>query len=204
VAFLFDHLTAVLVGSVLLVALALVQQRGEADSVEASTTRIVQGRAAAFARTFERDVENLRPEAEARAALGAAYACAVTRDAAGRTTFAFPTLADPAAGPASPVVLVRYRAVATGDSAFVRGAMQPLLRVERAVEGGGAPVRASSDDLVNFDVALFAARSGTPLADCPPDLARVRLDLALAVPQPAAAPALARLSATPRPLARGG
>ncbi|NNF58843.1 MAG: hypothetical protein HKN04_11455 [Rhodothermaceae bacterium] len=182
-----DHLAAVLIGSVILVVLMLMQQRTRQHTVEATVNQVVQARAHAFVRLLERDVENMRTEAQALNALGT-YTCAVSRDTSGRTTaFTFPTLLDPDQGPTSPVGHVTYRLEAAGDSVRVGEAISPLFRIVREEDDGSITMTAggSGETIVGFDVALFALRSAAPTFTCPDNLSRVRLEVQAAVEGPA-------------------
>jgi hypothetical protein len=212
---LLDHLAAVLVGTTVIVILLALQHRGREHAVEATVHQVAQAQAHAFARLFERDVENMRTEAETRAALGT-YACATSRDGAGRlASFTFPTLLDPDAGPASPVGHVTYRVEAPGDSVRVGTSSRALLRVVRETNDGSGPVVSggSSAVVVGFDVALFPRRATAPTPACPDDLSRVRLEVLTAIAGPTrhadgTTPAtpynLARYGFTFRPLGREG
>ena len=182
-----DHLAAVLIGSVILVVLMLMQQRTRQHTVEATVNQVVQARAYKFVRLLERDVENMRTEAQALNTLGS-YTCTVSRDTSGRTTaFTFPTLLAPDQGTASSVGHVTYRLQAAGDSVRVGEAYRPLFRVVREEDdGGGAELTGGSGEtIVGFDVALFALRSTAPTFTCPDNLSRVRLEVHAAVEGPA-------------------
>jgi hypothetical protein len=183
---MIDHLGAALVGAVALVTLLAMGIQGRESAVETAVSHATQLRAQEFMRVIERDVENMRTEGEARAALGT-YACGVTRDGDGRLeSFTFPTLLDPASGASSAVGHVTYSSQATGDSVRVDGHSRPLYRVVRRQDAGAGAVESggSGDVLVGIDVGLFASRSQTPSAACPDDLSRVRLDLLIAIAGP--------------------
>jgi hypothetical protein len=211
---MIDHLSAVLVGAVALMVVLALSIRGRESAVETAVANVSQERAHAVMRILERDIENMRTEAETRDAVGL-YTCAVVRDSSGRLqSFTFPTLLDPARGPSSPIGHVTYRVEPVGDSVAVEGRRRPLHRVVRQEDDGTGPVAGggSGDVLVEVDVMLFANRSTLPASACPDDLSRVRIEFATAVagPQrhvdgsaPPAAYNLARHGYTFRPPARG-
>ena len=184
---MIDHLGAALVGTVALVTVLAVSIRGRESAVETVVSHATQMRAQEFMRVIERDVENMRTEGEALAAVGT-YACGITRDGAGRLeSFTFPTLLDPASGAASPIGHVTYRSQPTGDSVSVDGQLRPLYRVVREEDDGSGAVESggSGDVVVGIDVGLFASRSAMPSVTCPDDLSRVRLDFLTAIAGPA-------------------
>ena len=162
--FLLDHLTAVLVGGTLLVALLVVQQRGQQGATEAVLRYQNQTLASHFLDTVQRDVENIRPREEAEAAFDGSYRFSVRRSADDEYTsqLVFPTLvprpsADPSAPPEYEVGYVVYHATPTGRSVSVDGTPRPTVRVQRYVfrRGDAAPTPdGGSGDLVDFDVAL--------------------------------------------------
>ncbi len=183
---IIDHLGAVLVGTVALVIVLALSIRGREDAVETAVGHVTQQRAHAFVRVLERDVENMRPEAETRAAIGS-YTCAVTRDGSGRLeSFTFPTLLDPDRGSSSPIGHVTYRSESTGDSVRVAGQLRPLLSIVRYQDDGTGevPGGGSGDVVVDIDVMLFARQSGAAASTCPADLSRVRVELQAATPGP--------------------
>ena len=123
---MIDHLAATLVGTVALVIVLALSVRSRESVVETTVNHVAQTRAREFMRVFERDVENMRPEAETNAAVGA-YTCATVRDAGGRLeSFTLPTLLDPDLGPASPIGHVTYLSLPVGDSVMVDGRPRPL------------------------------------------------------------------------------
>ena len=62
--FLLDNLTAVIVGTVLLGALLVLQQRGQQKAVEAAQRYRAESMVAELATTVERELENARGRAE--------------------------------------------------------------------------------------------------------------------------------------------
>lgn len=173
---LLDHLTAFLVGSVLLVALVYLQQRGQQGAVEATLRYQNQTAAARFLDAVERDVENIRTVSQMGAAFGGpgvsdslAFSVRQGTGADGRvytSQFAFPTLANPPedrgapTDPAGEVAIVVYHVTPTGRSVDVNGTDRPTYRARRYVyrRGDAAPAEdGGSGDLVDFDVRLYQA-----------------------------------------------
>lgn len=183
--FWLDHLAAVLVAIILTVALFLVQQRGRQHAVQATVTHTVQTRTYDFVRTFERDVENMRTEGQARAATGT-YTCAATESGSVTTAFTFPTLLRPDLGPGSPVGHVTYRLESTGRTVRAGGAERALFRLIREQDNGTTTTTTggSGETIVGFDVALFARGASAPALVCPDNLGRVRLELLAAAEGP--------------------
>lgn len=168
-AFLFDNLTAFLVGATLLVGLVFVQQRGRQSAVEATVRYRAEVQTASFLETLARDLENARTKEQAREAHGPYVervgadgkregdhdlerALSIYGTAARTDWFEFVTLADPEAGPNSALVPVAYLLRPTGATAAARGVARPVYEVVRyecarpcktsadwAPRGGSAP-----------------------------------------------------------------
>lgn len=161
-AFIFDHLTAVLVGATLLGGLFLLQVRGQQTAIEAAQRYRVQTQTASFAQVVERDVENIRTQAQAEAAFE--HYRFTLRQATGTdgTVYtaqaAFVTLRDPALGAASPAVLVSYDVQPTGRTLDVGGQLRPTYRVWRRVyDGSGSALveEGGAEDVVDFDLTAL-------------------------------------------------
>jgi len=183
---MIDHLGAVLVGTVALVTILSLSHRARESAVETTVGNVAQARAHAFMRVLERDVENMRTEAETRAAVGT-YSCGLTRDAGGSVeSFTVPTLLDPDRGAASPVGHVTYRREPTGDSVHVDGSPRALYSMVREEDAGAGPIPGggSGGVIVGIDVGFFALRSVGSTPICPDDLSRVRLEFVTAIPGP--------------------
>lgn len=171
-AFLFDHLTAVVVGSVLLVGLLVTTQRGRQSAVEASIRYRAEVQTASFAETLTRDLENARTSRQAKAALGlyARDALDGPRERAleiqGSTTqtewLQFVTLAEPASGSASPLVAVSYRLEPTGEQLRANGAVRSLHRIVRYVHtaAGWEAQGGSMPTVVGFQVTVPGGATG--------------------------------------------
>ena len=168
-AFILDNLTAILVGTTLLVALLFVQQRGQQSAIDATTRYQSQRMTSALATTIERDVENIRTKDQTVAAFGpwgataSAYRFSLRRatgtDGESYTSqFSFPTLKDPALGDASPILIVTYHVEPTGATVRLDGVDRPMYQVTRYEFERGGPVRAQgvTSGLVDFEVTAFA------------------------------------------------
>ncbi len=219
-AFIFDHLTAFLVGTTLLVGLLFVQQRGRQSAVEASIRYQTEVQAAAFVETLTRDLENARTKEQAVTAFGAYEAddlggpterAVGIHEIHGETEWIeFVTLAEPEAGSASPLVPVAYRKEATGEQVTANGQIRNLYRIVRYTLQGAQWVEAGSSPstVVGFDVSIPSGAIGR-LPELP---ARIDFVVELAYPMPAQAAAdqteravagLTRQGATARVYAAG-
>ena len=188
-AFLFDHLTAFLVGASLLVGLLFVQQRGRQSAIESTVRYRAEVQTASFVETLARDLENARTREQARAALGpyrrradpagtaevAERALAIYGTDARTEWLEFVTLADPDAGRGSPLVPVAYRMEPTGETAAVRGTARPVFQVVRyecaapcATTRDWAPRGGSAPAVVGFQVRAEPGGSNGRLAELPP------------------------------------
>lgn len=142
-AFILDHLTAILVGATLLAALLYVQQHGQQTAVETTLRHRTETQTASFLATLSRDLENARTGRQVETGLGTWAPDSISSwtnrslQLGGtweRTDFiTFVTLADPNSGASSSLVAVGYRAVELPDSVDVNGVRQPLFRVDRYV-----------------------------------------------------------------------
>ncbi|HYE95414.1 MAG TPA: hypothetical protein VD962_04345 [Rubricoccaceae bacterium] len=175
-AAILDHLVAIIVGAVLILALVVVQQRSKQRAVETTIHTATQAQTLSFMDAFERDVENMRT----REAMGTFYQCVVEQDGGMTTRFTFPTLARPDSGQASRPALVTYRREPTGRVLQVNGVARPLYRLARLVATPGrnwAYAGGSTEIITDFDVAL-TPRGGAPITsgNCPDNLERVRVE----------------------------
>lgn len=158
----FDNLTAVFVGTTLLVAMLFVQQRGQHGAVEATVRYRTQKVTAEFMHTLERDVENMRTMHDMGLEFEGSREVRVRRASAtgGSYTlqFAFPTLLDPEDETPSEVVYVVYHVAPTGRQVVVNGALAPTYRAARYVLAPGATAAqpaGGSAELLDFDVTAF-------------------------------------------------
>jgi hypothetical protein len=191
-AFILDHLTAVLVGAVLLGALLVVQVRQQRESIVTTQRHGARVSSAGFIETVQRDVENLRTPDQAVAAFGATRF--VLRRATGSdgetytSHVSFPTLKDPALGSASPVVVVGYVVEPSGATLPVGPVVRPLYQVTRyeyARAAGALVSTGTTENVVDFDVAVIDADGDEIWAHAGiPDMPmRARLSVSVAPPR---------------------
>ena len=204
-AFLFDNITAFLVGATLLVGLLFVQQRGRQSAVEATVRYRAEVQMASFVETLARDLENARTREQAKAALGLyqerlrpdgtreggadlSRALSIYGTASQTEWLEFVTLADPDAGSASPLIAVAYFMKETGQTATARGVARPVFEVVRWVctdpcrksedwrpQGGSVPA------VVGFQVRAEPGGAVGRLAALPSSVA-VTVEAAYATP----------------------
>lgn len=189
---IFDHLTAIIVGVVVLLALATLQIRDRLAAVEGAVTDASESQAISALDVVSTDLENTMSETMALEDIGA-YRCRLTRSPDGQRTTAVevPTLARRTAGAPPRPAHVRYELVPEGDA--VRVARQSLQRysLTRAVDWGDGyrPAATVAQSLTDFDVTFRGRVSET--ADGAPPLRftgiAVSLDLALPTPGQVAA-----------------
>jgi|GEM_PF-2562036 len=165
-AFVLDHLTAILVGSTLLGGLLFLQMRQQQTSIETNQRDNAGQQADAFLTTLQRDIENTRTWTQSTTAFGGATRYAVTRGTAtdGETyteVLALPTLKDPSLGTASPVVLVQYIVYPTGETVRMGGVLRPVMRAERHEysRADGSSSMTAAESIVDFDVQFVYRNS---------------------------------------------
>lgn len=161
---IFDHLIAIIVGSVVILALIYVQHQSQKTSVEATERYVTETQTDEFARTLERDLENIRTVAQTEHAFG------MHRFALRRATgsdgnqftrqLSFPTLASPDLGNASPVMIVTYLVEPTGSSSRVGEQLRPLYKVTRYtyLRGGTSVRTGGAEKLIDFDIVSIDRR----------------------------------------------
>ncbi|MFN3595756.1 MAG: hypothetical protein ACK41D_00620 [Rubricoccaceae bacterium] len=159
-----DHLTAILVGATLLGVVVFVQQRQQQQVIDSTVRYRVEHATAAFMETLQRDVENMRAEAQARHGLGF-FQVELVQSAGLTRRFSFPTLAEPERGRASPLVMVSYVVQPTGRTARVQGTERPLFRVTRYAHVGGRYVRTGgAEEVTEFAVRAITADGASHVA----------------------------------------
>lgn len=177
-AFVFDHLIAILVGATLLGALLFIQQRGQQSAAENTIRHRTETQTSSFLSTLTRDLENTRTSRQITTGLGTwapdeinswgNRAFGIHGTATHTEWIELVTLADPNAGISSELQAVGYRTVATGDSVDVGGVSQALYRVDRYVFAPGMSdweQRGGSIDNVT-SIAIQATRlNGTVLTN---------------------------------------
>ena len=205
-AFLLDHLTAILVGSLLLVGLLFIQQRNSTSAVESTIRYQTESQATAFVETLARDLENARTRDQSRTALGPYEA-----DSLGGSTvrslglhlfpgtadtewIQFVTLADPEASAdddattTSDLIAVAYRMEPTGEQVTASGQIRNLHRIVRYVydgtgtgTGSWLPEGASPPTVVGFRVNALPGGTSGRITTLPP---RVDLTVEMAFETP--------------------
>ena len=193
---ILDNLTAVVVGTTLLVSLLFVQQRGQQSAVEASTRYQAQQTTSTFAATIERDVENIRTRAQSDSAFAGGattYRFTLRRGAGpdGATytrQFTFPTLQNPSLGLASPIVIVTYHLEPTGETLRIGGDDRPVFQATRYVyeRGGSVTSTGTLGGIVDFDVTAYG-ETGARILEAEvvdPTPPRVHIDVFTAVDIP--------------------
>lgn len=130
---IFDHLTAVLVGTVVLLLVMLTQREASAISIEQQARYGARMQTQGFTDWFERDL--LRVGEGLRTGSGG-FSLPVQRSD-GNTgelvTFRDTVIVRPGTTPLAQRLFTRYRLVAAGTQT-VRGAARPLFRLERWVQ----------------------------------------------------------------------
>ncbi len=179
------HLIAFLVVATLSVAFLTVRQRSQQQAVTAAAAYAAKTQARSFADFLGYDLDNLRGQPRAEAALGA-YDCAVEADGGLTTQFTFPTLDRPAPGTAAEVVQVTYAVTPTDDSVRVGARWMPTYHLSRSVDRGSGPEpEGGAALLAELEVALVG-QNGDTVTDgpAPADLREVRVAYAFAAPTP--------------------
>ena len=110
---IFDHITAILVGAVLVGALLFVQMRRQESAVLTTVRNRVEMQTTQFVDVLRRDVENIRTRRQAERAFGT-YRFSIDREVGtdGETytrVLSFPTVKDPSLGAPRPSRLSRTR-----------------------------------------------------------------------------------------------
>lgn len=161
-AFIQDHLIAVLVGSALLVTMLFVQQRSNHGGVEANLRHQTQNDILAFVELLERDLENARTEQQTIYG-GLQYRPRLQRSAGMTQILTFPTLENPSLGEASPLIYVTYRREWLGNTIEIEGQQRQLYRIARYTSSAGAAYvfsGGSRDVFVDFN-AMVTYRDGS-------------------------------------------
>lgn len=174
-AFIFDHLIAILVGATLLGALLFIQQRGQQSSIETNIRHRTETQTSSFLSTLSRDLENARTSRQITTGLGwwspdefgswGSRAFGIHGTDTHTDWIEFVSLANPEAGISSGLQAVGYRTVETGDSVTVGGVRQALYRVDRYVYEPGAADwvqrGGSADNLTRFALRATRLDGGT-------------------------------------------
>ncbi|HEX9951701.1 MAG TPA: hypothetical protein VGB53_08030 [Rubricoccaceae bacterium] len=161
---IFDHLIAILVGAVLVGTLLFVQMRRQESAIETTVRNRVEWHADEFLSVLQRDVENMRTVAQTQHAFGFdRYTIRRGRgtDGTGYTSqFSFPTLADPDLGVASPVAIVSYEAVPTGQTVRVGTVNRPTYAVTRYEYRRGGTVQRTGGAVGVLELNIISLPKG--------------------------------------------
>lgn len=199
---LLDHISAFIIATVLFVSVFTMINRSRQNAVEMQIGQMVQEQAYEFSRILERDLENIRSEAQVIARNtflepDLANVCSFVVDEKGRTTrLIFPTLKDPRLGANSDIVNVEYELVPTDTSVTYLGEKLDLYTIERFLRPGGdvstrIPDGSSGAFITHFAVTMHAdGIGGTELSGtassgaCPPDgaLTKTHIEIQAALP----------------------
>ncbi len=146
--FLYDHLIALLVGSVIFLMLFTIQRRAQQENVEQAMINVAKKQTLEFADVLERDLSN----AGYATAPGQGGLTAYHMRADGVTD----TLAFWGSDAAGTQIEVRY-VVSVVDTATIEGETLPLFEMQRFRRNGGLWVRdgASPSTLTHFSVTLL-------------------------------------------------
>ena len=200
-----DHLTAVVAGTIVLMALLAIQTRDRVEVVEGTISDVARRQAGSVADALAQEFDNALSEPMARAALGR-YRCRLARDAAGERTalVEVPAYVRTVQGGAVSAAHVQYRLVADGRTVAVGRQAVPSYRLLREVDTGSGYRAATvvAESVVDFDVK-FRGRASEVFTGGPPlRFTEVEFQVVVAVPPPRAAPGRTRTRETNR--ARAG
>lgn len=181
----FDHLTAVVVGVVVLLALATLQIRDRLAAAESAVTSAAESQALTTLDMVSQDLDNTMSETLARTALGA-YRCRLARSADGERTvlLEIPTWTRPTASQSPRPAHIEYTLVPEGDSVTVGRRRQPRFSLRRAVDWGSGyePAQTVARNLTDLDVAFRGRLSQTVQGPPPIRFTGIAVSLDLALP----------------------
>ncbi len=198
---LLDHISALLIVSVLVAIFALIQLRGSQSTSDVAVNYMVRTETLEIADMLERDLLNMRTKDQTDAAIaagkffgGGAYVCTATAAAAGDTTlsFTFPTLSDPqgvgalADPDSADVSLVTYQLIPVPGQSIDR--MQgnsmvshPLFRLERRVGVDDTGSSQATVTYFNIDYGRVTGDFIDATGGCPGDqLKKIRFQVQMA------------------------
>ena len=133
---IFDHLTSIVAGIVLLGALLVLQTRDGLARAQATLADASQARSQTLLDVATRDADNLLPRAQWDALTGLPYPTRLVRTGASTTEATFATLVQDAPGGPSAPAAVRYTLAPTGASVTVDGHTVALHTLRRHVDRG--------------------------------------------------------------------
>ena len=163
--FLLDNLAAVMIGGALLLIMALVQQRGQQGAIEATLHDNAKAKAQSLHEVLMRDLQNMAGGDHDND--GKLEVCSLSKLPSGNTnSFVFPTVVN--TGASSETRYVRYTLTETGETVMVKGASQPLYRIEREERvppsGSWKEAGGGLSSITQFKVALYPADANSMLA----------------------------------------
>lgn len=179
---LLDHLSAIIVGTILIGTLLVFQMRERTNSLDEAMRYELQARGEAVMGSLSQDLDNLVTEADAGDLGLSVVRCRIERHPGGVVkTLECPGQIETALGAIEPGT-VRYWTRPDGAAYTVGDSVRTAYTLYRDIStSSGAPSQVAAQAVVGFDVAFFAA-TGARVADgeAPPDLQalRFRLDLA--------------------------
>ncbi len=199
---LLDHISAFIIATILFVSIFLMINRSRQNVVDMQIGQMVHEQAYEFSRILERDLENIRSDAQViqrnlyQEPDIEESICGFATDEFGRTTsLIFPTLADPGLGANSDIVNVRYELVSADTSLMYLGEELEIFTVNRYVRPGDSsveiPVGSSGAFITHFAVTMHTEGvGGTELSgtastgECPPDgaLTKTNIEIQAALP----------------------
>ncbi|MEZ4700062.1 MAG: hypothetical protein R2834_07010 [Rhodothermales bacterium] len=197
---ILDHLSALIIGSVLILIFALLQVRGVQSASETTVNAMVRQATLDLSEMLEIDIRNMRTDVQTADAAsrgilsGGSWTCNTTASGDTTLSFSFVTMTDPYAQVDSldpgnaPLSVVNYLLVRDPGGASVSRQMgnvtvnHPLYRLERIV---GGVVTGRTQSYITYFAVEYARRGvfnfepiGT--AGCPTDLARIRFQVQMA------------------------
>ncbi|MEL6444077.1 MAG: hypothetical protein AAF089_07325 [Bacteroidota bacterium] len=179
---LLDHLSAIIVGTVLLLALLVFQMRERLNSVDEAMRYELQTRGEAVMTSLGQDLNNLVTEGDAGDMGLAPSGCVLERHSDGVVrSIQCPGLIETEPGNKEPGT-VRYWTQPAGRSYTVGDSVRTAYVLHRDIDTFmGADTQPVADAVIGFDVTLFGA-SGAPVTDgaAPADLYALRLNVELA------------------------
>lgn len=182
---IFDHLTAIVAGVILLGALLVLQTRDSLAHAQGTLADTARGRAEAVLDVVARDADNLLPATQADIFIGSNPTRLVQTDSLTTELTLATVVQDAPGGPDVPAT-VRYTLTATGDSVTVRGLAMPTFRllrqIDRADDASGFDAGLTlSESLADFSVA-FGRPTGPDVTSgaAPAGVSSVRVRLAVA------------------------
>ena len=199
---LLDHIGAFVVATILFVSMFTMINSSRQNAVDMQIGQLVQEQAYEIARVLERDLENIRSDAQVMQYNQFVEPdieesiCSFATDAEGRTrSLIFPTLLDAREGANSDIVNVRYELVSADTSLIYAGEELELFRLNRYVRDGDASVEYSDGSsgvyITHFAITMHSEGvGGTEIAetastgDCPADgtLAKTHIEIQAALP----------------------